>query len=89
MLACLPDMDLFPAVLRGKMRLKGNSSTNPVAVGDKVEFEADVPENMSGHEGVTPENPAVITRVLPRKNYVIRKSTNLSRQAHVIAANTR
>ena len=87
MLTCLPDMDLFPAVLRGKMRLKGNSSTNPVAVGDKVAFEADVPEDMNGHEGVTPENPAVITRVLPRKNYVIRKSTNLSRQAHVIAAN--
>lgn len=87
MLACLPDMDLFPAVLRGKMRLKGNASTNPVAVGDKVEFEADVPENVCGYGCVTPENPAVIVRVLPRKNYVIRKSTNLSRQSHVIAAN--
>lgn len=79
LLACLPDMNLFPAVLRGKIRLKGSSATNPVAVGDKVMFETD------GEAG--PENPAVITKVLPRKNYIIRKSTNLSRQAHVIAAN--
>lgn len=79
LLALLPEWDLFPAVLRGKMRLKGSSSTNPVAVGDNVRFEMDgIP---------SPENPAVITEVLPRRNYVIRKSTNLSRQAHVIAAN--
>ena len=79
MLSLLPEWDLFPAVLRGKIRLKGSSATNPVAVGDVVTFEA---------EGdVTLENPAVITSVKPRRNYIIRKSTNLSRQSHIIAAN--
>lgn len=41
-----------------------------------------MPEEMA-----TPENPAVITEILPRRNYLIRRSTNLSRQAHIIAAN--
>lgn len=83
MLAQLPDWNLFPAVLRGKIRLKGSTATNPVAVGDKVTFEAEVPEV----EQITLENPAAITAVHPRKNYIIRKSTNLSRQSHIIAAN--
>ena len=88
MLAQLPDWNLFPAVLRGKIRLKGSTATNPVAVGDKVIFEAEVPEiDAVVADSVTLENPAVITSVQPRKNYIIRKSTNLSRQAHVIAAN--
>lgn len=83
LLAQLPQWELFPAVLRGKIRLKGSSATNPVAVGDKVVFEA---------EGdcvtdISTENPAAITKVLERSNYIIRKSTNLSRQSHVIAAN--
>jgi ribosome biogenesis GTPase len=81
MLSQLPQWDLFPAVLRGKIRLKGSSATNPVAVGDIVTFEADVPDD------VTLENPAAITAVEPRKNYIIRKSTNLSRQSHIIASN--
>ena len=81
MLSRLPEWALFPAVLRGKIRLKGSSATNPVAVGDVVEFEAEAPET------VTLENPAVITSVKPRRNYIIRKSTNLSRQSHIIAAN--
>jgi len=79
MLSVLPQWDLFPAVLRGKIRLKGSTATNPVAVGDMVDFETD--------GTVTLENPAVITAVRPRRNYVIRKSTNLSRQSHIIAAN--
>ena len=101
LLAQLPGWNLFPAVLRGKIRLKGSSATNPVAVGDKVSFEADVPQEAFVPEGgvatsdgrhigmsfLTPENPAVITSVSPRKNYIIRKSTNLSRQSHIIAAN--
>ena len=80
LLARLPEWDLFPAVLRGRIRLKGNSVTNPVAVGDRVVYEAesDMP---------TLESPAVILSVEERKNYVIRKSANLSRQAHIIAAN--
>jgi len=65
---------LFPAVLRGKIRLKGSTVTNPVAVGDRVLWEDD-------------GSGAVIKEVLPRKNYLIRRSTNLSRQAHIIAAN--
>ena len=99
LLAQLPDWNLFPAVLRGKIRLKGSSATNPVAVGDVVTFEADVPDlredgqirfedgSRSGIEHMTLENPAAITAVHPRKNYIIRKSTNLSRQSHIIAAN--
>lgn len=80
MLSELPSWDLFPAVLRGKARLMHNSSTNPVAVGDKVKY-------LIEGESADEQNPAVITEVLDRKNYLIRKSTNLSRQAHVIAAN--
>ena len=87
LLSQLPQWDLFPAVLRGKIRLKGSSATNPVAVGDVVQFEAEVPSEESGIENVTLENPAAITSVSPRKNYIIRKSTNLSRQSHIIAAN--
>ncbi len=80
LLSELPDWNLFPAVLRGRMRLKGGSATNPVAVGDRVGYE--MPENAASLE-----NPAVITEILPRKNYIIRRSTNLSRQSHIIAAN--
>ena len=72
----LPAWRLFPAVLRGRIRLKASQITNPVAVGDYVRYE--LPDG---------EATAVITDVLPRENYVIRRSTNLSRQAHTIAAN--
>ena len=93
LLSRLPGWELFPAVLRGKIRLKGSNATNPVAVGDVVDFEADLPEELCGQadvlfsESVTLENPAAITAVHPRSNYIIRKSTNLSRQSHIIAAN--
>lgn len=87
LLSCLPEWNLFPAVLRGKIRLKGSSATNPVAVGDIVTFEADVQEGADVASAVTLENPAAITAVKQRKNYIIRKSTNLSRQSHIIAAN--
>ena len=79
LLSRLPQWELFPAVLRGKIRLKGINATNPVAVGDVVDFEAD--------DTITLENPAAITAVHSRSNYIIRKSTNLSRQSHIIAAN--
>ena len=79
LLSRLPDWELFPAVIRGKVRLQKSSATNPVAVGDHVLCELP--------DGVSEESPAVIVEVLPRENYVIRKSTNLSREAHVIAAN--
>lgn len=83
MLSMLPEWNPFPAVLKGRIRLKANDSTNPVAVGDKVRFEVDA----ESADGVTLTNPALITEILDRKNYVVRKSTNLSRQSHVIAAN--
>ena len=101
LLSALPEWNLFPAVLRGKIRLKGSTATNPVAVGDRVsyEFTPNMPASGSygraGESGLpsagsdvpTEQNPAVITAILPRRNYVIRRSTNLSRQAHIIAAN--
>ena len=83
MLSMLPEWKPFPGVLKGRIRLKANDSTNPVAVGDRVRFETQ-PEDLGE---VTLTNPALITEVLDRKNYVVRKSTNLSRQSHVIAAN--
>ena len=79
LLCRLPDWNPLPAVLRGKVRLERSASTNPVAVGDRVKYVI---------EGEASDiNPATIVEVLPRRNYVIRKSTNLSRQNHVIAAN--
>ena len=75
LLSELPAWNVFPAVLRGVLRLGAGKTTNPVAVGDIVSYE-------EGQDGM-----AVITSVLPRRNYVIRRSTNLSRQAHIIAAN--
>jgi len=66
---------LYNATVKGKLRLKDIKTTNPIAVGDKVLFDA-----VSDNEGV-------ITQIQPRKNYIIRKSSNLSRQSHVLAAN--
>lgn len=74
LLSRLPEWNLFPAVLRGKVRLKGSTATNPVAVGDIVDYE--YAEGMSA-----------IAAIHPRKNYIIRRSANLSREAHIIAAN--
>lgn len=94
LLSELPQWNLFPAVLRGKIRLKAGTATNPVAVGDRVVCELpprEVVEAETGAGGATPlateENPATIIQVKPRKNYVIRKSINLSRQSHIVAAN--
>ena len=61
--------------LRGQMRLNGSKSTNPVAVGDRVRLD------------VSESGDAVIQEVLDRKNYIVRKSINLSKQTHVLAAN--
>ena len=79
MLSALPVWEPFPAVLKGKVRLSGSEATNPVAVGDVVSYEYSV--------APTETHPASIVEVLDRKNHVIRRSTNLSRQSHVIAAN--
>ena len=61
--------------IRGRLRLKGVRSTNPVVVGDEVVCEAD--------EG----GDYVIADILPRCNYVIRRASNLSKESHIIAAN--
>ena len=79
LLSRLPQWEPYPAVLRCKVRLERSAATNPVAVGDRVLFEAP--------DDADEQNPALITEILPRKNHLIRKSTNLSKQSHVIAAN--
>ncbi len=62
--------------IKGAFRIKGIKSTNPVAVGDYVEFQQAV-------EGV----PAYITDIEERRNYIIRRSSNLSKQSHILACN--
>jgi len=62
----------------GKLRLKGIKSTNPVAVGDRVQFEIDP-------DSATPQG--TIIAILDRKNYIVRKAVNLSKRTHIIAAN--
>jgi ribosome biogenesis GTPase len=64
--------------IKGKFRIKGIKSTNPVAVGDLVTFEL---------ESVGDETLGIIIAISERKNYIIRKSVNLSKQVHIIAAN--
>lgn len=61
--------------IRGKLRLKGVRSTNPVVVGDEVDCAVDETGDY------------VITEVHPRRNYVIRRASNLSKESHIIAAN--
>ena len=66
---------LVDCKIKGNFRLKGIRSTNPVAVGDWVTI------------APNKEGTAFITEIEDRKNYIIRKSTNLSKQSHIIAAN--
>ncbi|MBE6346603.1 MAG: ribosome small subunit-dependent GTPase A [Bacteroidales bacterium] len=62
--------------LRGKIRLDGLRTTNPIAVGDKVFYEREVNKDT-----------CVINKILPRHNVIVRKSVNLSKASHIIAAN--
>lgn len=71
----LNDGEVIEAGIRGRIRLKGLKTTNPVAAGDNVMVE--IADDRSG----------VITEILPRENYIIRKSINLSKQSHILAAN--
>ena len=64
--------------IKGKFRMKGIKSTNPIAVGDIVDFDLD--------ETVDEVN-GIITEIHDRKNYIVRKSVNLSKQTHIIASN--
>ena len=61
--------------VKGNFRLKGIRSTNPVAVGDHVKFD------------VRSDGTAYIVEILERKNYIVRKASNLSKQSHILAAN--
>ena len=72
------DGQLIDCKIKGNFRLKGIRSTNPVAVGDRVVI---IPP-AAGGEGVS-----FITEIEDRRNYIIRKSINLSKQSHIIAAN--
>ena len=72
------DGQFFDCKVKGNFRLRGIRSTNPVAVGDRVTITAPFG---GGREG------AFITEIEDRKNYIIRKSINLSKQSHIIAAN--
>ncbi|MFV0226575.1 ribosome small subunit-dependent GTPase A [Empedobacter falsenii] len=69
------DGTTYQARIRGKFRIANIKHTNPIAVGDEVDFEIDK------------DNIAVITKIYDRKNYIIRKSVNLSKKTHIIASN--
>lgn len=68
--------ELIQCRIKGKFRLDDIKHTNPIAVGDMVEYEIE-PENETG----------IINKIEERKNYIIRKSSNLSKQTHIIASN--
>lgn len=71
----LADSSQYDCRLRGNYRLRGNKQTNPVAVGDIVDF------------NLQDDGTGVITDVHDRRNYIVRRATKLSKQTHVIAAN--
>ena len=72
--------EFYQCRIKGKFRLKGIKSTNPVAVGDHVEFDLETSEESHQITGV-------IKDIHPRDNYIVRKSVNLSKQTHIIASN--
>ncbi|MEA4985200.1 Small ribosomal subunit biogenesis GTPase RsgA [bioreactor metagenome] len=67
--------EIFECKIKGNLRLKDIKSTNPIAVGDFVEFTA------------IEEKVGLISGIYDRKNYIIRRSSNLSKQSHILAAN--
>lgn len=69
---------VYQCRIKGKFRIQGIKSTNPVAVGDVVDFET---------ETVDGETTGIIYHIHDRENYIIRKSVNLSKQTHIIASN--
>ena len=83
------DGDTIDCKIKGKFRLKGIRSTNPVAVGDRVSLS--LPPSSEGAVSPTTDQRTAggvfITEIEDRRNYVIRKSSNLSKQSHILAAN--
>lgn len=67
---------LYECKVKGNFRIRGIRTTNPIAIGDRVQFTP-----------LKEENAGLITDLEKRKNYIIRKSINLSKQSHIIAAN--
>lgn len=65
---------IITCTIKGKIRLKGIRTTNPISVGDYVDF-------------IMEDEMGIITKIHSRKNYIIRKSSNLSKESHIIAAN--
>ena len=74
------DGTFYKCRIKGKFRIRGIKSTNPVAVGDRVKFDVE-------EAGTEEENLGVIKEIEERENYIIRKSVNLSKQTHIIASN--
>lgn len=70
------DGEYYECKLKGNFRIKGIKSTNPIAVGDRVSFEF-----------IAKNKTSFITAIHDRSNYIVRKSTNLSKRIHIIAAN--
>ena len=70
--------DFYDCKIKGKLRLEKISSTNPVVVGDKVDFIIETQDEVS---------IGVIQRIHERNNYIVRKSVNLSKQSHILASN--
>ncbi len=61
--------------IKGSFRLKGIRSTNPIAIGDRVQYD------------ITPDGYGLISEIEDRRNYIVRRSSNLSKHSHIIAAN--
>jgi len=72
------DGSSFECRIKGKFRIQGIKSTNPVSVGDVVDFKLETKND---------QQTGVIAHIHERKNYIIRKSVNLSKQTHIIASN--
>lgn len=70
------DGKLTECKLKGRFKVQGIRTTNPLAVGDHVEFDI-----------LQEENTGLIHKIMPRKNYIIRKATKLSKESHILAAN--
>ncbi|WP_166963149.1 ribosome small subunit-dependent GTPase A [Yeosuana marina] len=70
--------ETYECRIKGKFRIKGIKSTNPIAVGDYVDFELETDND---------QESGVIHNIHDRTNYIVRKSVNLSKQTHIIAAN--
>ncbi len=70
--------ETYECRIKGKFRIKGIKSTNPIAVGDRVDFEVETDNN---------QESGIIYNIHDRTNYIVRKSVNLSKQTHIISAN--